>query len=290
MFVMLKHNLRYAFPSSDNPPMITSLQNSHVKDAARLRERRGRQKQGRFIIDGARELLRAMDAGVELVEVFVYEPFCQSPESREVLARLQDDALQDGGPKVIAVTESVFGRIAFGERAEGIVGGATPPKTSLADIALPDCPLVAVLEGIEKPGNFGAILRSADAAGVTALITTGGGTDLYNPNCIRASLGTVFTMPVCEAPAADVLAWLNENEVAVYAATADASLPYIDANLCGPAAIVLGSEAAGLSTHWKKKNITPIALPMLGVADSLNVSATAAVLFYEALRQRQESC
>jgi len=266
--------------------MITSLQNRYVKDAARLRERRGRQQQGRFIIDGARELLRAMDAGVELVEVFVYEPFCRSEASREVLLRVQDAVSQGEVPKVIVVTESVFGRIAFGERTEGVVGVATPPKTSLADIVLPDCPLVAVLEGIEKPGNVGAILRSADAAGVSALITTGGGTDLYNPNCIRASLGTVFTMPVCEASAAEVLSWLTENQIAVYAATLDASVSFSEADLSGPAAIVLGSEAAGLSCDWKQEHVTPIALPMLGVADSLNVSATAAVLFYEALRQR----
>ena len=266
--------------------MITSLQNRHVKDAAKLRERRGRQQQGRFIIDGARELLRAMDARVELVEVFVCEPFCHSDASRDVLMRLED-AAQSDAPKVIAVTESVFSRIAFGERAEGLVGVAIPPKTSLANIELPECPLVAVLEGIEKPGNVGAILRSADAAGVSAIITTGGGTDLYNPNCIRASLGTVFTMPVCEAPSADVLLWLSTKQIAVFAATVDASLPFTDADLSGPAAIVLGSESAGLSSVWKQEHVTPIALPMKGVADSLNVSVTAALLFYEALRQRQ---
>jgi TrmH family RNA methyltransferase len=266
--------------------MITSLQNAYIKNAARLRERRGRQKQGRFIIDGARELLRAMDAGVELVEVFIYELFCQSEASREVLTRLQGDAFQDGGPKVIAVTESVFGKVAFGERGEGVVGIAIPPKSTLADIAMPDCPLVAVLEGIEKPGNTGAILRSADAAGVSALITTGGGTDLYNPNCIRASLGTVFTMPVCDASPAEVLSWLKDQRIAVYAATVDASVPFTQAKLAEPAAIVLGSEAEGLSQAWDKKHVTPISLPMLGVADSLNVSATAAVLFYEAVRQR----
>ena len=262
--------------------MITSVQNRRVKDAARLRERRGRQQQGRIIIDGARELLRAIDAGVELIEVFVYEPFCQSEASREVLERLRGDALQ-----VISVTEAVFTRIAFGERAEGVVGVATTPRAALADLVLPDGPLVAVLEGVEKPGNIGAILRSADAAGVSALITTGSGTDLYNPNCIRASLGTVFTMPVCEAPAADVLCWLNEKYLTVYAAMVDAPLPYTEANFSGPAAIVLGSETTGLSTDWRQEKVTPISLPMLGAADSLNVSATAAVLFYEALRQRQ---
>lgn len=264
--------------------MITSLRNPHVKDAARLRERRGRQQQQRFVIDGARELLRAIEAGVELVEVFVCEPFCQSEASREVLQRLQGTL-----PEVVQVSEPVFAKIAFGERAEGVVGIATTPHHSLGKMTLPDCPLVAVLEGVEKPGNVGAILRSADAAGVSALITTGAGTDLYNPNCIRASLGTVFTMPVCAAPAAEVRCWLDEQKIAVYAAVVDASVPYTDANFSGPAAIVLGSESAGLSSNWALEGVTPIALPMRGAADSLNVSATAAVLFYEALRQKRGS-
>jgi TrmH family RNA methyltransferase len=163
---------------------------------------------------------------------------------------------------------------------------ARPPQTTLDDLRLPACPLVAVLEGVEKPGNVGAVLRSADAAGVSALIVADGGTDLYNPNTIRASLGTIFSMPVRAAPAPNVRDWLSSRQIPIFAARVDATTSYTDVDFTGPAAIVLGSEAAGLSQVWTA-GVTPIRLPMHGAADSLNVSATAAVLFYEVLRQRE---
>jgi TrmH family RNA methyltransferase len=145
---------------------------------------------------------------------------------------------------------------------------------------------VAVLEGVEKPGNVGAVLRSADAAGVSAVILADPRTDLYNPNAIRASLGTIFTMPVCEAASGDVLARLREHECMILAARVDGAVPYTEVDYRRPTAIVLGSEAAGLSPIWTGDDIRAVRLPMRGVADSLNVSVTAAVLFYEALRQR----
>jgi TrmH family RNA methyltransferase len=145
-----------------------------------------------------------------------------------------------------------------------------------------------VLEGIQKPGNVGAVLRSADAAGVHALIVADGGTDLYNPNAIRASLGTIFTVPVCSATTSDTLAWLRRHGVPMFAAQVDAERLYTEVDFRGPSAIVLGSEASGLSEAWFGTEATAIKLPMLGAADSLNVSAAAAVLFYEALRQRSE--
>jgi TrmH family RNA methyltransferase len=147
-------------------------------------------------------------------------------------------------------------------------------------------PLIAVLEGVEKPGNVGAVLRSADAAGVSAVILADGRTDLYNPNAIRASSGTIFSMPVCEATSSDVLAWLRERGFRIAAARVDGSVPYTKVDYRGPTAIVLGSEATGLSPIWSGNDIQAVRLPMLGAADSLNVSVTAAVLFYEALRQR----
>jgi TrmH family RNA methyltransferase len=146
--------------------------------------------------------------------------------------------------------------------------------------------LVAVLEGVEKPGNLGAVLRSADAAGVSAVIVADGRTDLYNPNAIRASLGTIFTMPLCEAAGGDVLAWLRERRFSILAARVNGAVPYTAVDYRGPTAIVLGSEAAGLSSIWTGDDIQAVRLPMLGAADSLNVSTAAAVLFYEALRQR----
>jgi TrmH family RNA methyltransferase len=146
--------------------------------------------------------------------------------------------------------------------------------------------LIAVLEGVEKPGNIGAVLRSADAAGVAALILADARTDLYNPNAIRASLGTIFTVPVCQAASDETLAWLREKNISIVAARVDGSMPYTKIDYHGPTAVVLGSEAAGLSKTWSAPDITPVRLPMLGAADSLNVAAAAAVIFYEALRQR----
>lgn len=263
---------------------ITSLHNPHVKNTVKLRERRQRQKQGRILIDGARELARAVAAGVDLIEVFVCESLCRSADARAAL-----ELAEQSGAVRLDVTEQVFEKLTFGDRAEGIVAVAKSPQRTLADLSLPDCPLVAVVEEIEKPGNLGAILRTADAAGVSAVIAVGRGADLFNPNVIRASLGTVFSMPLAAAGADETLHFLRQHSLAIYAGRVDAEQPYTDVDLSLPAAIVLGSETTGLSEHWRGDEVTPIRLPMLGVADSLNVSATAAVLFYEALRQRQKA-
>ncbi len=261
--------------------MITSRQNARVKDTVRLRDRRHREKQDRILIDGARELSRAIAAGVRLIEVFVCEPLCTSDDARGVLARLPEC-----GAEILDVTERVFEKLAFGQRAEGVLGVAEMPRSTLDEITLPENALVAVLERVEKPGNIGAVLRSADGAGVSALIVADGRTDLYNPNAIRASLGTIFTMPVCSTTTAETLDWLRQHGLSIRATRVDGSVPYTQPDYRGPTAIVLGSEAEGLSDAWSGDEITAIRLPMLGQADSLNVSVTAAVLFYEALRQR----
>jgi TrmH family RNA methyltransferase len=180
----------------------------------------------------------------------------------------------------------VFSKLAFGDRAEGVLGVARMPESRLDQLVLPPRPLVAVLEGIEKPGNIGAALRSADGAGVSAVILADGGTDLYNPNTIRASLGTIFSRPVIAASASDTLDWLRRTGLAIYAARTDAEQLYTAVDFTGPSAIVLGSEARGLASTWSQPDVIPIRLPMQGIADSLNISAAAAVLFYEAVRQR----
>lgn len=262
--------------------MITSLHNPRVKEAIALRDGRQRRRQGLFLIDGVREMSRAVDAGVVLEEVFVCAAICGGGAAgcQGLLERLAEMPIRQ-----TEVSSAVFERLAFGQRAEGVVAVARPPQCSLEELQLPERPLVAVLEGVEKPGNVGAILRTADCAGVSALIVADGGTDLFNPNTIRASLGTIFTLPVCAAPAAEVRDWLGDRQIRVFAARVDAATDYTAADFTGPAAIVLGSEAGGLSGVWSA-GAKPIRLPMVGSADSLNVSATAAVLFYEALRQR----
>jgi TrmH family RNA methyltransferase len=264
---------------------ITSLQNPRIKNAVHLRDRRQRDKQRRIVIDGAREILRALDAGVRLVEVFVCEPLCRSDTARRIMA-----ALQAGGVETLNVSEAVFARITFGARGEGVLAVADTPDATLGRLrprTKGGAPLVAVLEGVEKPGNLGAVLRSADGAGVSAVVVADGRTDLYNPNAIRASLGTIFTLPIAAASAEETLDWLRSQGLVLYTARVDGSIPYTRVDYRRPVAIILGSEAEGLSGIWRGDTIQAIRLPMLGRADSLNVSAAAAVLFYEALRQRQ---
>lgn len=260
---------------------ISSVKNPRVKEAARLRDARHRQKQGRIIIDGARELARAMAAGISLHEIFICPALCHTAEARDFLSGLSGVATD-----VLEVTPQVFEKLAFGARAEGVLGVAAAPDASLERLVLPNNPLVAVIEGAEKPGNIGAIARTADAAGLSAMVVADGRTDLYNPNAIRASLGTLFSLPVAAASTAGTIDWLRSRGLRIFAARVDGNVLYTEADFCGPSALVLGSESQGLTDTWSGGGIVGIRLPMLGVADSLNVSATAAVLFYEARRQR----
>jgi len=260
---------------------ITSRQNPRVKHAVALRQARARRMRRQFVIDGAREIARAQAAGVRLLEVFVCEPLCRSADSRAAL-----DAVADSGATVYDVTDKVFEKMSYGNRAEGVLAVAETPAAELSDIELPPCPLVAVLEGVEKPGNVGAVLRSADAAGVSAVVIADGGTDLHNPNTIRASLGTVFSIPCCAAPADELRGWLSKNGMQIVVARPDAKLIYSEVDYTQPCAFVLGSEAAGVSSAWTGEDVVGVNIPMQGVADSLNLSVAAAVLFFEAWRQR----
>jgi TrmH family RNA methyltransferase len=262
-------------------PDLTSTTNPRVKAAVRLRDRRERDRTGLTVIDGAREIRRAIEAGARVEEAFVHEPFLAGPDARAAL-----DLLRSGGTPIRRTNGPVFARLAFGERAEGLVAVVRVPGTALDDLELPAEPLIVVVEGVEKPGNLGAVLRSADGAGADAVIAASPRTDLFNPNVIRASAGTAFVVPIAAAPSTEVIAWLRNRGVRIVAARVDAPLPYTDVDLRGPVAIVLGSEAAGLTDAWTEPEIVAVRLPMLGVADSLNVSVSAAVLLYEARRQR----
>jgi len=262
--------------------LITSVHNPRVKAAARLRQRSGRDDQGRIIIDGVSEITRALAAGVDVLELYVLHELCCDAEHQRLLVAADKSAVER-----LEVAPHVMEKLAFGNRVEGIVAVAHPPQRRLADLPLPADALIAVVEGAEKPGNLGAIIRTADAAGVAAVLVADGGTDLYNPNAIRASLGAIFTVPVCAATSDEILAWLRDQKFRMFAARVDASADYMAADFRGRTALVLGSEAHGLSSHWQADDIQSIRLPLLGSIDSLNLSATAAVLFYEALRQRQ---
>jgi TrmH family RNA methyltransferase len=264
----------------DDDPTITSPKNPRVRAAAALRERRARDEAGRTLIDGARELDRALTGGAAVETVFVDEGGLTT-SGGETLARARA-----AGADIVPVSAAVLARLAYGDRSEGLVAVVTIPDQSLAALDLGPDPLVVVLEAVEKPGNLGAVLRSADAAGADAVIAADPRTDLFNPNAIRASLGTIFTVPVAAGSSAEVRDWLDEGGIGVLAARVGSSVAYSDADLRGPVALVLGSEADGLTEAWTGDDVRSISLPMHGVADSLNVSITAAVLLYEARRQR----
>ena len=262
-------------------PLLTSTANPTVSAAAALRDRRGRDRAGLTLVDGAREVRRALEAGFEVTEAFVCEPLLAGPDARVAL-----DRLGTSGVPVHPTNDRVFAKLAFGERAEGLVAVARIPSLDLDRLVLPDDPLVVVVEAVEKPGNLGAVLRSADGAGVDAVIAASPRTDLFNPNAIRASAGTIFNVPLASADSAAVVAWLRDRGIRTVATRVDAQEPYTDADLTGPVAVALGAETDGLTDAWSGPDIEPVSLPMLGIADSLNVSVTAAILVYEARRQR----
>lgn len=260
--------------------LISSHQNPRIKQVVKLRRAKHRAETGLILIDGAREIERAVQSGIALRELYLCEPLCHGDEAQQLLTNAKQLA-----QFVAEVPPAIFEKIAFGDRAEGVLAVADLPRRDLAAIQLPPQPLVAVVEGIEKPGNFGAILRTADAAGVSAVIAADAGTDLFNPNAIRASLGTIFSLPIAAATTAETLAWLRSHELRIVAARLQEARDWRDCDLRPPLAIVLGSEADGLSPAWDADDVEGVRLPMLGIADSLNVANTASVLFYESLRQ-----
>jgi len=261
---------------------IESPANPRIRAAAGLRERRERDRSGLTLVDGLRESIRALEAGVATELALICPPLLDRDGAEQIR-----DLLRQRGVETVEVSERAFSRVAFGDRNDGIVLVVRAPTTDLAAIRFHEGedPLVVVTEDIEKPGNLGAILRSADGAGASAVVAVGG-TDLFNPNVIRASTGTVFSVPIAAAPADAVLHWLREHGLRIVAAKVDAAHLHTDADLTGPLAIVLGNEASGLSDAWAAPDVESLRLPMLGVADSLNVSAAGAVLLYEARRQR----
>jgi TrmH family RNA methyltransferase len=262
-------------------PQIASAANPRIRAAGRLRDRRARDEAGLTIVDGGREVRRALEAGVIVDEAFVCEALVETEDARAAVR-----ALEAAGARTWTTSEAAFAKVAFGDRAEGVVAIVRKPSTDLAGLRLRENPLVVVLESVEKPGNLGAVLRSVDGAGADALILADPRTDPFNPNAIRASAGTVFTVPIATGSSAEVRDWLRGHGLRIVAARVDAETDPWDADLRGPLAIALGSEADGLSAAWSADDATPVRLPMHGVADSLNVSVAAAVLLYEARRQR----
>lgn len=233
-----------------------------------------------MLIDGGRALRLALQNRVDLKAIYYMETVASRWDDLMTTAKARGITLQP-------VSEAVFQKIGYGNLPDGILGVAPQPAFLLNDLPPSTRPLYLVAEGIEKPGNLGAILRSADAAGVTGVILANSQTDVYNPNVIRASRGAVFALPLAIAETPAVIQWLHEKAVAIIAATPQAADPYFLVDLQGSVALVVGTEHAGLSTIWlDKAGITPVQIPMAGQVDSLNVAQSASILLYEAVRQR----
>ncbi len=262
-------------------PTIKSLQNARVKAVVKLRDRRGRDKQGRFIIDGPRELEHALAANVEVTEVYYCDELAAASAARDMLRKFEQTPAE-----LIHVTTSVWHKLAYGGRRDGILAVARPPAKQLADIRVHDAALVVVLDALEKPGNVGAIIRSADAAGADGLLVVDSGTDVYNPNAIRASIGTIFRLPVVATSRTQAIEWLHQQAFTTFLARVNAGTSYTEPDYCQRCAIVMGSEATGLGGQWNDSGFRAIHLPMHGAADSLNVAVASAVLLYEVVRQR----
>ena len=259
---------------------ITSLSNPTIKNLVKLRQHRERAKQGMLLIDGARALRMALSNGFPVSEVYF----------SQVVAAKQADLLrnvQDAGGNLQPVTPAVFRKIGYGEHSDGLLGLAPCPHATLANLPATRKPLYLVVERLEKPGNLGAILRSADAAGATALVLCDGRTDLWNPNAIRASQGACFAVPVAVATAKGALLWLRHGAVQIIATAPLAPRSYYELDLRLPSALVLGAEHDGLTSVWRGE--TRVRIPMAGQMDSLNVAQTASILLFEAVRQRINS-
>lgn len=259
---------------------ITSLTNSKIKVLIKLRQKRERVSTGLTIVEGVKEVSCALEAGIQFTEFYI----CSSLLKNDGLKK----EISASKGIVVEVTESVFEKISFGERKEGIVGVCHIPNKDITKSKLGKNSIFVVIENVEKPGNLGAILRSADAAGVAGVIVCNTQSDVYNPNVIRASLGTIFTVDVFQMSVTEVLSFLKDNNIQICAATPTGKTVYFDADFKKATAIVVGSEHDGVSDVFSKQADVKIQIPMNGKADSLNVSVSAAVILYETIRQRRK--
>lgn len=251
---------------------ITSTQNQKIKHLVLLQQKSSaRRAEGLFVVEGQRELMHCISMGMEIDSVFLLEEHSQQ---------------QYPTPYIYIVSPKVYEKIAYRGSTEGIIAIVKARYTSLQELKLKDNPLIVVMESVEKPGNLGAILRSADASGVDAVIICDPLTDLYNPNLIRSSIGAIFTVPCVACSSEDCIAFLKHKNIQILTAQLQDSSLYYDQDMKRGTAIVMGTEATGLTDIWRKAADAHIRIPMLGKLDSLNVSVSAAILMYEAVRQR----
>lgn len=258
---------------------ITSLQNNRIKNIVKLSKAKERKAQNLFILEGARELTLALSVGYVIDSVLICPELFDKTDYPQVLNTISDDVKYE-------VSEQVFEKIAYREGSDGLITLAKPKSHTLSNLKLNDNPFIIILEAVEKPGNLGAILRSADAAQVDAVIICDPLTDIYNPNAIRSSVGCIFTVPTAICSSDEALTWLKANKIKSFAAELQASNWYHEENYTQPSAIVMGTEADGLTSFWLNNADRRIKIPMRGKIDSLNVSVSTAVITFEAMRQR----
>jgi len=260
---------------------ITSLQNPRVKQLVKLRDRRPRDEAGVFLVEGYRQIRRALEKNIALRELYVCPEWYLGENEPALIAQAEA-----AGAIVIELSKEVFAKVAYRERPDGLLALAPQWRRSLDELVLSDDVFLLVVEAIEKPGNLGTILRSADAAGCDAVIVCDPVTDIFNPNVVRASTGVLFSVPLVVAESQAVHAWLQTKGVRTVATTPAAAALYTDTDLRGPIAIVMGSEQYGLSDFWLQNADCPVRIPMAGQADSLNVAMATIITLFEAVRQR----
>lgn len=291
----------YSVCSVGTPPeKITSLQNPRVKQLVKLRDRRPRDAAGVFMVEGYRQIRRALEKDITLQELYFCPDWFLGDNETALIAQAEES-----GALLIELSKDAFAKVAYRERPDGLLALAPQWKNTLddldvagvADSGVPEpgsatpatkSPFLLVVEGIEKPGNLGTILRSADAAGCDGVIVCDPVTDIFNPNVVRASTGVLFSVPLVVAESKQVHAWLKSKNIRTVATTPAAEKIYTDTDLRGPMAVIMGSEQYGLSDFWLQNADATVRIPMAGQADSLNVAMATIITLFEAVRQREQ--
>lgn len=257
---------------------ISSVQNPYIKSLVLLQEKaKARKQTGTFLIEGQREITLALKGGYEIETILFYP---------ELIAEAQISQITQTRINLIEINKDVFEKLAYRDTTEGIIGIAKSKSLRLSDLKLSENPLILVAEAPEKPGNIGALLRTADAANLDAVIIANPKTDLFNPNIVRSSVGGLFTNQIATGTTEEIIAFLKENNISFYCATLQNSTAYHTQDYTTPTALVVGTEATGLTQQWREQATQNIIIPMQGEIDSMNVSVAAAVLIFEAKRQR----
>lgn len=260
--------------------LITSVQNPRIKNFAHLQKAKERKEQNVFVVEGLKEYKQAIRHKYQFASIFVCFDLISEAHFKAISAGINHDV------EVYPVSKDVFDKIAYREGSGGIIALARPKSHGLSDLILKSNPLLLILEAVEKPGNLGAILRTADAAGVDAVIVCDPQTDIYNPNVVRSSIGCLFSVPMAVCHSDEAIAWLKSQNIAIYSTYLKAAVAYTDVDFKRASAIVMGTEADGITDLWVNASTQNIIIPMQGSADSMNVSTATAVVVFEACRQR----